>query len=369
MHDNTLTAENLNNLTDIAKLYNQDVKFWNVEKLCANEIEDLRNRLNETQKEMYSVGSVYRFLIPTLFSDIDKVIYLDSDIIVNLDIKELYDIDLTGKPLAAVAEIEVDAGHHIAEPMHYLRYTGIVKSEDYFNSGVLSINLDYLRENYKTLTDGIKFVSEHPKCNYFDQDVLNYCYSKNYIKLPEKFDVFVHTERRRRKGEPTRQAIYHYCVQSLKLDTSDNLNQLWFNYFAKTPWFNEKIIGHIFQGVRVLYIEQKNFAVQISAIMSGKERAFFITPDNVEISKQIFAISKKEELIVADTDESINKLVKSLKKSKGKKIFFILANYPAVHKILTQLGFVEGKDFINAILFLSDAHGVPFNSHSLVKLL
>ena len=49
---------------------------------------------------------MYRLLIPqVLTSDIETVIYLDSDIIVNLDINELWRINLEDKPLGAIPEI------------------------------------------------------------------------------------------------------------------------------------------------------------------------------------------------------------------------------------------------------------------------
>ena len=103
--------------------------------------------------------------------------------------------------------------------------------------------------------------------------------------------------------------------------------------------------------------------------MSGKERAFFVTPNNVDSIKKIFYVKDSEEIINAVSEESVRQMINSLKNSGGKKIFFILVNYPLLRQILMQFGFVEGKDFLNAELFLSDAHGVPLDSHQFVKLM
>ena len=369
LHDNTLSQENRDNFNYIAGRYNQQVKFYNVEELCANEIEKLKNFLPNILGARFSIATLYRLLIPNLFNEIKKIIYLDADTIVNLDINELWQVELGEKALGGLAEIEIDVGHHIALPTKFLINEGYVNSEDYFNGGVLLLNLEKIRKEKDKLFDGIKFVAEHPQCKWFDQDILNYCFSKDYVKLNEKFDAFVHCERIRGNSSKIRPAIYHYVGNGLQLNLQDKLNELWLKYFEKTSWFKGETIGHIYEGVRQMYVEQKDFAVKISATVAGKERAFFTAQDNIKFLKQIFYIQDNEEIIASNSQESVQKLIKSLNKSRGRKIFFILENYPAVHSILTQAGFVEGRDFLNAMLFLSDAHGVPFDSHSLIKLL
>ena len=37
--------------------------------------------------------------------------------------------------------------------------------------------------------------------------------------------------------------------------------------------------------------------------------------------------------------------------------------------ILTEVGFVFGRDFINGMEFLSEVHGVPFNSYELLQMM
>ena len=340
-----------------------------MEELCTNEVEQLKNFLPNILGARFSIATLYRLLIPNLFNEIKKIIYLDADTIVNLDINELWQVELGEKALGGLAEIEIDVGHHIALPTKFLINEGYVNSEDYFNGGVLLLNLEKIRKEKDKLFDGIKFVAEHPQCKWFDQDILNYCFSKDYVKLNEKFDAFVHCERIRGNNSKIRPAIYHYVGNGLQLNLQDKLNELWLKYFEKTSWFKGETIGHIYEGVRQMYVEQKDFAVKISATVAGKERAFFTAQDNIKFLKQIFYIQDNEEIIASNSQESVQKLIKSLNKSRGRKIFFILENYPAVHSILTQAGFVEGRDFLNAMLFLSDAHGVPFDSHSLIKLL
>ncbi len=363
LHDNTLTQDNRDKFVYIAGRYGQAVRFYNVEQLCANEISYF--------KEMnlaYTVGSIFRFMILNLFpKEIEKIIYLDSDVIINLDIKTLWEIDIGDKPLAAVPEI---ANESIDPQLFFpICREGFVKGENYFNSGVMVMNLERLRREEETLKKGFTFQSQHPRYIHFDQDVLNYCFSNDYVKLPRKFNRLVGSKRINGSLH-AEDRICHYAGGTLQLNMDEAPNRLWVKCFAKTPWFNSDIIGRLYEGIRQIFIERQNFATQVSAVMSGKERAFFIPPENLDTAKKIFAISDSEEIIAAVTQESLQNLIDSMKKSRGKKIFFIfVGDFQAVGFELTKAGFVEGKDFLNALAFLSDAHGIHFDSYPLVKIM
>ena len=83
------------------------MKFYNVEELCADKIAEIKSLIPDISESVFSIGSMYRLLIPQILpSDIEKCIYLDSDIAINLDINELWQINLNDKILAAVSERE-----------------------------------------------------------------------------------------------------------------------------------------------------------------------------------------------------------------------------------------------------------------------
>ena len=230
------------------------------------------------------------------------------------------------------------------------------------------VSLKYLRKHAGIIENAMNFVFESKDCNYFDQDVLNYCFAKNYVHLPEKFDAFIDWQRLRRLK--IRPAIYHFENHTLNLNSEDIFNQLWIKYFAKTPFFNENTVKNLYEGVQQLNIQQKKFALNISEIMAGKMREFFIAPADVDAIKNIFRIKTNEEIIFADSQQSLQKLIDAMKNSNGKKVFFIaIREFVVVYQFLTRAGFTPNKDFVNAFEFLSDAEGVPLNSHFLVKLL
>ena len=362
LHDNTLTLDNHDKFVYLAGQYNQIIKFHNMDKICAEEINHIKNLFaNYPSYKRFSIGAFYRILIPQIL-DVEKSIYIDADTIVNLDISDLWNVALYDKPLAAVASI-----NHQPKVDALLCQDGIVEREDYFCSGVLLMNLKQIRQNEpENIELGIKFLAENFQYGCFDQEILNYCFSKKYLKLNGRFDFYVRDSRWRGEFE-TDNRILHYLGHMLNLDLNDKFNRLWFSYFAKTPWFNEDTIGNFYNGVSELYVQRQNLMTQISAMMSGKIRAFVTFPQNIDALKQIFYVKDDEKIFQTNSPDWLY----DLENSVGKKIYFILIGgiYPQLREMLTQSGFVEGRDFLNAEMFLSEIHGVQFDSYPLISIM
>ena len=373
MHDNSLSADNRDKFIYLAGRYGQHVKFYNVERLFLQKFPET-GTLSDKFQSLYSTAAMYRFLIPHIFSTaIDKIIYLDSDIIVNLDIEELWRVRLGVQPLGAVPvsyqNADIQAGVARARKMFRMCEDGGVKPEDYFNSGVMLMNLRVFRDEDANLTSAIKSISVYPEYEFLDQDVLNYCFAARALKLSVKFNRAVRYERLEGKGEVERK-IYHYAGQnaawSFNLDMRDAFNRLWMDYFMKTPWFNIASVGRLYESIKQMHIRLKQAMIQTSIIMSGKTRVFFTMPENLEATKEVFAVRDDEEIILAENQNSLKKLLVEMKTLQGKKVFFIMVtDFP--FSVLTDAGFVKGRDFLNGFEFLSEAHGFPFDSHGLIK--
>ena len=370
LHDNTLTDENRDKFNQIAGRYGQLIKFYNVEELCADRIAEFIRLMPSIKKSRLTVGALYRLLIIRLLpTDVDKVIYLDSDIVVNMDINELWQIELGDKIFAAVPEI---LSYQTIDRMNgafSLCNDGFVKHEDYFNTGTLAINLELLRNEENTILEGLQFCAKNVRYQgYGDQDILNYCFSTRTLHLPTTFNRF--TLYARMAKETAAEKIYHYAGGNfgygLSLDVNDPFNRLWFDYFVKTPFFDADTIGRLYANMQQLNIGLKNAMANISAIVSNKARAFFAEPNNVDAIKRVFSIRKDEEIIRAENQQSVEKLLKAMKKSRGKKVFFIMLPF-FPFDALTNAGFEFGKDFVNGLEFLSETHGMPLNSYDIIK--
>lgn len=371
LHDNTLTPDNREKFIYLAGRYGQRVNFYNVENLFA---EKIAATLSDKFQAIYSEAAMYRFLIPQVLPPtVEKIIYLDSDVIVNLDIAELWRIRLLGKPLAAVPvsyqNADIQAGVKRARRMFRMCEDGGVKPEDYFNSGVMLINLNAFRDEEETLTSAIKSIAVYPEYEFLDQDVLNYCFAARALRLPVKLNRAVRYERLEGKNEAERK-IYHYAGQnyvwSFNLDMKDAFNRLWMDYFIQSPWFDSDSIGRLYEAFQRLHIRLKKAMINTSAAMSGKTRVFFSLPENLAATKEVFAVTDDEEIILAESEESLKKLLDEMNAAQGKKVFFIMAtDFP--YEVLTETGFVRGRDYLNGFEFLSEAHGFPLDSHRLLK--
>ncbi len=364
LHDNTLTDNNHGKLIRIAEQYHQHMKFYNVEELCADRLSVITETLPKTYAAHFTVGMFYRFFIPHILpAEIKKAIYLDADIIVNLDINELWQIELDDKPLGAVPNLFqiADKKTSVERTEKHIRICkeGFVKPEDYFNSGVLLLNLRFMRNADKILMSGIEFIKENPRFVFFDQDILNYCFSTTFLKLPVKFNRYVMLAGL--ENEQLKKMIYHYAggKLGLGLDMNDPFNRLWWSYFIRTPWFDVNTMDKILQGAT-------DSMLQPSDVPPGKSRVFVVDNEHACQIERNFSVRDEEEVIVVDTksEDCLQRLTELMDSSRGKNIFFI--GLPDVNSKLREMKFVEGKDFFNVSEFYSPTWANLTNNYNLI---
>jgi lipopolysaccharide biosynthesis glycosyltransferase len=113
-------------------------------------------------------ATFYRLLIPELLPEHQKAIYLDSDLVINADLGNLWDIDIEDRYLLAARDLYFPP--ILTTPCtNFLQSNGL-KIDTFFNAGVLSINLEKWRLE-KTGTEVVKFISQHKLPS--DQEGLN----------------------------------------------------------------------------------------------------------------------------------------------------------------------------------------------------
>lgn len=131
-----------------------------------------------------SIATYYRLFVASLLPpEVDKIIYLDCDLIVRKDLSELYNINIENYSLAAVYQ---DDPLLLTTEMERLN---IPKDKGYFNAGVLLINLDYWRKNNieDKLLNYIK--DNYDNIVYHDQDTLNGLLYDHVYMLPCKWNM------------------------------------------------------------------------------------------------------------------------------------------------------------------------------------
>ena len=128
----------------------------------------------------YSRAMYYRLLAFRALPDhIDRILYLDPDILVINPVRELYDIDVSAHLYAAAAHVGLT---NIATYINQARLNAF-DSEYYYNSGVLLMNL--ARQRKEVDPDEIfAYVRTHGEELVLpDQDVLNALYGKRTLPL------------------------------------------------------------------------------------------------------------------------------------------------------------------------------------------
>lgn len=364
LHDNTLAQDNIEKFSAAASRFNQRVNFYNVEALCADELAEYIALIPSVKSYYVSVATLYRlFATKLLAPDIEKIIYLDSDIVVNLDIAELWEVDLGDKILGVVPEILNRKDAHTA---FALCRDGLINDADYFNAGVLLMNLVALRGEKNFFADWSKLVEKNPTYGEFhDQDALNCSFATRTVKLPLKFNRFV-LWARVENDLTLAEKIYHFAGSALGMDMNDPFNRLWMDYFIQTPWFDSAAVGRLYEGFQKIQVNMKDTMIKLTAIMSGKARGFVVSKGDVDAIKKLFHVQNGEELIIVDRDTPRQEIFRRMDASRGKKIFFVFVpNFPFVN--FEKLGFVYGKDFMNGIEFLSGRQTLLLNSHLLLQ--
>lgn len=128
--------------------------------------------------------SAYRLLVGEFFPEIDKILYLDVDIIVNKDLAELFSIDVSEYYLGAVRELLTKKG------AEYVENSLDIKHDSYFNAGVLLINLKKFRE--EELGEKALCLLEKKTYCFYDNDVINIVCKDKVKYLDERWNMEWH---------------------------------------------------------------------------------------------------------------------------------------------------------------------------------
>ena len=214
----------------------------------------------------FRLATYFRVLSPMILENLDKLLYLDTDMIVNGDIKELWEIDINDYVLAAVREEAVgELEKRLNLPVNY----------KYFNAGTVLLNLKKIRKEriFEKVLEYLKNNSN--EMLYLDQDALNALIYKDWLEIDEKWNY--HNTFVLKRAEK---------LQNVLLD-----NPIIIHYTGPLkPWHSES--KHV---LKYLYLEYENIA--------------FEKNDNKQNEKK----NRKLKKLIKDT---IKKVYRKLKKNK-----------------------------------------------------
>ncbi len=259
-----ISIENEKIIRSLANKYNNvSFNFVNMVKILENF--NLEKYMSRRQNYEYiSIETYFRFFIPELFKQYDKVLYLDADVIVNDDISKLFDEDINNYYAGVVQDkiIETCTGNPKSKMCQYPNMTiqeyfqNKLKKSDfkYFNAGVLLLNLSKIR-NDNIVEKLWKYTADESPLEYQDQDVLNAVIGNNvkYLEykwnvLSNKWGIEQYPQKKFRKilkKTYQKPSIFHYVGEDkpwkLIEDKDYNYNHimLWWKYYKQTPYYNK----------------------------------------------------------------------------------------------------------------------------------
>lgn len=228
-----LSRKSVGNIMSISDRYDCEVKNITVSDALFVEL--------ATAHPFYPKGTYYRLLIPELIDE-EKLLYLDSDIVVNGSIRELYEEELGDYYVCAIEDPGFDRHRQLK----------MNPQSVYFNSGMMLINLA------KWKRDGIQkrvidFIENNQDVILFpDQCGLNAVIDGHWKKVPlkwnqqssifsrdfdKKFDCFSPAELREAREHPV---VIHYTSGSKPWHRTNThpYKQLYWKYIRMTPYRN-----------------------------------------------------------------------------------------------------------------------------------
>ena len=206
----------------------------------------------------YSRAMYYRLLAARLLPrTLERVLYLDPDILVINPLRPLYDTDFGDNLYAAAAHVGLT---NLATYVNQMRLNAF-DTEYYYNSGVLLLNLRRQRERVRS-SDIFDFVRERgAELILPDQDILNALYGKHTFPLDSalynydcrRFDTYL----LKSGGEMTMEwvmrntVLLHFCGKKKpwRGNYSGRFNALYKHYM------------HLADGQQVIYAEKEPVAL------------------------------------------------------------------------------------------------------------
>jgi lipopolysaccharide biosynthesis glycosyltransferase len=156
----------------------------------------VENPYREIDSSRYFTRAIcMRLMLPALLKDVDRVVYLDCDVIAAKDVTELHDIDLHGFAIGAVLEYRllsrfgtIPSG--ISVKRYLKELVQLTDPTKYFNSGVLVMDLKQFRDK-GLVRVADEFIARTKGQKFFDdQDTLNYVVDGRFLELDPRWNAF-----------------------------------------------------------------------------------------------------------------------------------------------------------------------------------
>ncbi|WP_029541201.1 glycosyltransferase [Selenomonas sp. AB3002] len=385
-HDGSISEKNKSKFEELVNCYGQRILFYNVRKIIPKLWEEAEEIFPKAIHDAhFTEATLYRLLAPDLLPrELGRIIYLDADTIVNIDVKEIWQEEIGIAGLSAVRESDILTHYGVkaeGEAQDILsRRMGDkgVSLTTYFNAGVLLIDLRKLRCKENLLIEGLKILAEHPdESEFYDQSILNYYFAADVTPLPWYYNILINWDKD--YGKPCEvRGIYHYLGHHLGLDKDDPRDLLYFKYFLKTPWCTPEFFcqffdtfTQVFKGYYAPMVINKTILLrQMASVLCHKSLVIASTSEfmpkvinmlknpctldgsEFSMNDSVDPFKREYRICFLGTNEHL-KLELSYDVEKHLYLFFV-PDYPRINSLLSSAGLKEGLDYLDGASLLDE---------------
>lgn len=204
-----------------------------------------------------SIATYYRLFVPEIFTNYDKVLYCDCDIVINDNIYSIFNINMTDSILGVIKDVGIARFKRDNKIHSYFNKILKIDVSNYFNAGVILFNIkNALMFNLRRKAFDILKKIKNPQ--YMDQDILNATTHGHNVFLPVEWNFqwgFEDADERKKAEllavDPYYRAyfeaskapkIVHYICGSKAWHTPfKRLSKLWWKYAESSPFYHEFI--------------------------------------------------------------------------------------------------------------------------------
>lgn len=308
----------------------------------------------------FTIGTLFRLKLPELMDNsIQKILFLDADLLINTDIKAIWDLDVSDFYVAACHDDGL-------EDFSLMMSDGLVPASKYYNAGVVVFNLKKIRQDFDLFNDSADFLLRHSNCPYVDQDAANYFFMDNVLYLEQKYNMF--TRNKRGLSLPLEDGIYHYAGDYVCLDAPEEFDRKYMEYMSLIHWDNGTGIDGFLWGYVgrehcritalqllcarvsdrnvkiVLWGTGSTFIDRICSFVN-RDRVDYYVDNNSSIQGTIFNEKKVEDPTVIKSEANVFVVVVS-------KIY-----YAEIKEQLESYGLVENIHFVDGLSLLLQSQG------------
>ncbi len=271
----------LNNRVHVeAYVLNSDLSTDDFEEIRSNlkgfdiEIHDLKvDRSNFDKRlpvsEFWTLETYFVLKISELIPmEVDRVLFLDDDLIINDSIIDLYEMDFSDCEIIAAQDSNGEITEGSFSNKQREMFKDILPAEEYFNTGVMLLNLDAIRERC-SFDIYVKAMEEWDyEMTAPDQDILNYVHRGRVKFIDWKlYDLFA-------RDAYVKGIQYDYVKNNVKIihfagqkpwKSGDavhfNTEKIWWEYASKTPQYMVLMEGFIKSSLENVQIEKSTRAM------------------------------------------------------------------------------------------------------------